>query len=443
MVWWILFFFIISGCCCCAVILTLIILISIIITSIPSLTQRRFNFGILNSTKYLPKGISIPMLGDETSILDTLYSNLPKLQKRLYNDKNNEKLTTDPVLMDEIYLKTKFGPDLPLKLLTKSPDFYKTTETLEISIKKQKNIEKYDKFKYSELEDHSKDFFKCLLQNGFCIIDNDDLKWLGLYQNFMKKFFEFHEKGNLDQLIKLTEWGYVNQSSILTGGKGKEIIYSKKNLNSFVNNYTTEDNLIEETLLISDHLEKLGSKILGIISENIDDKKISFDEIINKGEESYLKLQKIYSTPGFRITKPQSDSSLLTIHTKSSFSSLMVLNHANLEWRKIEEEMDESDLIIYPGYIMSYLTGGVIKPLLFQGEMDFGKHMSFSAAFEINGTKDYRIKTKTGEYTIASIFEFIEARKHNEIIPIEWFEWIKDSFDTISTSRNLEQKNDV
>ena len=97
MVWWILFFFIVSGFCCCAVILTITILISIIFTTIPSLTQRRFNFGILNSTKFLPKGISLPVLSDETTLIDTLYDGLPKLQKRLYNDKNNENLTTDPV----------------------------------------------------------------------------------------------------------------------------------------------------------------------------------------------------------------------------------------------------------------------------------------------------------------------------------------------------------
>jgi hypothetical protein len=290
------------------------------------------------------------------------------------------------------------------------------------------------------LVDNSKEFFKCLLQNGYVIIENDNLKWLGLYQNFMKKFIEFHDKGSIKTLSRLTQWTYSSISSLLTSGFGKTTIYSKKNLNSFINNFSTEDNLIEETLSMQDHLEALGHKIFEILRENLDLEKSYFDGILMKGEENLFKLEKNYSTPNYRIVKPQSDSGIFTIHTKSSINALVVLNNSTLEWKKIEEEMDESDLIVYPGYTLSYLTNGFIKPLLYQSEMDFNKQISFSSSFEFHGSKDFKIQ-ENGR-TIHSVVDQIESAKHNEKIQVEWFEMMQETYNSIFPSE-VEKKNDV
>jgi hypothetical protein len=290
------------------------------------------------------------------------------------------------------------------------------------------------------LEDNSKEFFKCFLQNGYVIIENDNLKWLGLYQNFMKKFMEFHDKGSTKKLSGLTQWTYSNISSLLTSGFGKTTIYSKRNLNAFINNFSTEDNLIEETTLMQEHLEGLGIHVLEILRENLGQEKSFFDEILNHGKENLFKLEKNYSTPNYRIVKPQSDSGILTIHTKSSIPTLMVLNSSSLEWKKIEEEMDESDLIVFPGYTLSYLTNGLIKPLLYQSEMDFNKQISFSSSFEFHGRKDFKIP-ESGR-TIHSIVDQIESAKHNEKIQVEWFEMIQDAYQSLFPPE-VEKKNDV
>jgi hypothetical protein len=97
MLWWLLLFFGFFICCCCALLLTISITISFLFTTIPSITQRRFNFGILKSEKYSAKGISLPILSSDETLLDILYKHLPKLQKRLYDEKNNKELTNDPV----------------------------------------------------------------------------------------------------------------------------------------------------------------------------------------------------------------------------------------------------------------------------------------------------------------------------------------------------------
>lgn len=102
--------------------------LAILVWSYFKFSRKTFNFGTLDN-KYLPKKIEFPIVSDDDQTLHLLHSNLPKLQKYLSDNGCSGSL-------DELYLKTKFGPKIPMRYLTQCNDYSGTNQTFEFMISK-------------------------------------------------------------------------------------------------------------------------------------------------------------------------------------------------------------------------------------------------------------------------------------------------------------------
>lgn len=86
-------------------------------------SRKTFNFGTLDN-KYIPKKIEFPIIAEDEHMIHILHAHLPKLKKSLTDNGCNGDL-------DELYLKTKFGPKIPLRYLTQCNDYSGTHQTFE------------------------------------------------------------------------------------------------------------------------------------------------------------------------------------------------------------------------------------------------------------------------------------------------------------------------
>lgn len=90
---------------------------------------------------------------------------------------------------------------------------------------------------------------------------------------------------------------------------------------------------------------------------------------------------------------------------------MVVLNQTSLDWEKIEDKMKDGDILIYPGYLMSHLTDGKIKPLLYAFDTNTEDNI-YTSAFQLIPDPSFKIKNLTGEYLVKDVIEEITENRN-------------------------------
>lgn len=89
----------------------------------------------------------------------------------------------------------------------------------------------------------------------------------------------------------------------------------------------------------------------------------------------------------------------------------MVLNQTSLDWEKVEDKMKDDDVLIYPGYLMSYMTDGKIKPLLYSYDSN-PQEVRYTSNFQLAPDSSFKFKNSNGEYEVKDINEEINENRN-------------------------------
>jgi hypothetical protein len=312
-------------------------------------SKKKFLFGTLNK-KYIPKAIEIPVVTNDPEIMELLYAHLPKLQQNL-------KDVGCSGLVDEIFVKTQYGPTVPLRYLTHYNDINRY-DVLEFVIKKPVVLEQFNKLKLSDLKSKSKDFMSELLQYGFVILENDSKNWASIFASQQKAMLDIFNRGNPAALAEKANWKYSSRRPIITIDAKKILVPT---------NPTTLDELaMESAMNMYDHLETVSKNVLEIIAEHLCKPTDFFTQNPNVSHSLISSHYEATDRKKSQIT--HSDLALLGVFTKGTKNSLMALNQSSLDWERVEDRMTNDDILIYPGYYMSYMTDSAIRPLLMSFE---------------------------------------------------------------------------